>query len=91
MLCCQYSCEDVDEVVELMCDVLCTTRATVRIGGEDIQTDQVQDRFYRLGNGHLEHVFNCLRRNTREVHNIRACRPLLVQGSKFYPRCRPSL
>lgn len=71
-LCRQYSREDVDEVVELICDVLCTTRATVRVGGEDIPTVQVQDRFCRLDNGHLEYVFDCLRRNTTQVRNIRA-------------------
>ena len=55
-----------------MCDVLCTTPATVRIGGEDIPADQVQDRFYRLDNGHLEYVFDCPRGNTTQVRNIRA-------------------
>lgn len=71
-LCRQYNFEDVDEVVELICDVLCTTRPTVRIGGEDIPTAQAQDRFYRLDHGHLEYVFDCLRRNTTQIRNIRA-------------------
>ncbi|WP_312159894.1 DUF6017 domain-containing protein [Oscillibacter sp.] len=47
-----------------------TTRTTVRIGGEDIPTDQGKDRFYRLGNLHPEYVFDCLRRNTTDIHNI---------------------
>lgn len=71
-LCRQYSFEDVDEVVELMCDVLCTTRPTVRIGGESIPAPQVQERFHRLDHGHLEYVFDCLRRNTTQIRNIRA-------------------
>ncbi len=71
-LCRQYSFEDVDEVVELMADVLCTTRPTVRIGGEDIPAPQAQERFRRLDYGHLEYVFDCLRRNTTQVRNIRA-------------------
>lgn len=71
-LCQRYNREDVDEVVELMADVLCSVRPTLRIGGEDLPTAQVQERFSRLGCEHLEYVFDCLRRNTTEIRNIRA-------------------
>ena len=71
-LCRQFGREDVESVVELITDVLCSTRATVRIGGEDIPTVQVRHRFLMLGRSHLEYVFECLRRNTTEVRNIRA-------------------
>ena len=42
------------------------------IGREDIPTVQVRHRFLMLGRSHLEYVFECLRRNTTEVRNIRA-------------------
>ena len=71
-LCSQYSREDVDEVVELLTDALCSTRPTLRIGGEDVPTDFAQERFRQLDNGHLEYVFDCLRKNTTEIRNIRA-------------------
>ena len=71
-LCAQFNREDVDEMVELITDVLCTTRPTVRIGGEDIPTEQVKGRLQMLDNGHLEYVFDCMRRNTTEIRNIRA-------------------
>lgn len=71
-LCRQYFREDVDEIVELITDVLTSTRATIRIGGEDIPTEQARERFYRLDYGHLEYAFDCLRRNTTEIRNIRA-------------------
>ena len=71
-LCRQYNSEDVNEVVELIADVLCSTRPTLRIGGEDLPTSQVQERFERLDREHLEYVFDCLRHNTTEVRNIRA-------------------
>lgn len=71
-LCRQYSSEDVDEVVELIADVLCSTRPTLRIGGEDLPISQVRERFERLDREHLEYVFDCLRHNTTEVRNIRA-------------------
>ena len=70
--CRQFGREDVESVVELMTDVLCSTRTAVRIGREDIPTAQVRHRFLMLGRSHLEYVFECLRRNTTEVRNIRA-------------------
>ena len=71
-LCSQYNREDVDEIAELIVDVLCTTRSTLRIGGEELPIAQVKDRFYKLDSAHLEYVFDCLRNNTTQIRNIRA-------------------
>lgn len=71
-LCAQFGYEDVDGVVELMVDTLCSTRPTLRIGGEEIATGQVQSRFLSLDSSHLEYVFDCMRRNTTQIRNIRA-------------------
>ena len=71
-LCSRFNRADVDEVAELITDVLCTTRSTLRIGGETLPVAQVKDRFYRLDLSHLEYVFDCLRRNTTQIRNIRA-------------------
>jgi len=71
-ICAQYSREDVDEIVELIADVLCSTRPTLRIGGEDISTAYVKKRFSQLDSTHIEYVFDCLRKNTTQIRNIRA-------------------
>ncbi len=71
-LCRQFGYEDVDGVAELMVDTLCSTRPTLRIGGEEIPTGQVKSRFLTLDSSHLEYVFDCMRRNTTQVRNIRA-------------------
>lgn len=71
-LCGQFGYEDVDGVVELMVDTLCSTSPTLRIGGERIPADQVKSRFLTLDSRHLEYVFDCMRRNTTQVRNIRA-------------------
>ena len=71
-LCSQFGREDVDEIAGLIVDVLCTTRPTLRIGGEELPIAQVKDRFYKLDSGHLEYVFDCLRNNTTQIRNIRA-------------------
>ncbi len=59
-------------MVELMVDTLCSTRPTLRIGGEEIPAGQVKSRFLTLDSSHLEYVFDCMRRNTTQVRNIRA-------------------
>lgn len=71
-LCRQYGKEDVDSMVELITDALCSTRQTIRVGGEEIPAKQVQDRFQMLNYEHLEYVFDCLRRTTIQIRNIRA-------------------
>ncbi len=71
-LCTRFTREDVDEVVELITDILCSTRPTLRIGGEELPAAQVKERFYKLDSSHLEYVFDCLRKNTTKVRNIRA-------------------
>lgn len=71
-LCGQFPCEDVDEVVALVADTLCATRPTIRIGGNNLPADTVKKRFLCLGYEHLEYVFDCLRRNTTQIRNIRA-------------------
>lgn len=72
LLCTQFDREELDEVVELMVDTLCTTSPTIRIGGGDVPTAQVKERLFRLDSSHMEYVFDCLHRNTSQVRNIRA-------------------
>ena len=71
-LCQQFNRDDVDEVVGLMADVMCSTQQTIRIGGNDIPLTQVQARFYRLDYSMMVYVFESLHRNTTRVRNIRA-------------------
>ena len=71
-LCQQFNRDDVDEVVGLMADVMCSTQQTIRIGGNDIPLTQVQARFYRLDYSMMAYVFESLHRNTTKVRNIRA-------------------
>ncbi len=71
-----YECfaekEKVDELVELMLDVICSNRKTVRVNGEDLPTEIVKNRFLKLDNSHIDYVLTALQKNTSEVRNIRA-------------------
>lgn len=53
-------------------DILCSTRPTLRIGGENIPTQQVKDRFMLLNYEHLEYVFDSLAKNSTQIRNIQA-------------------
>lgn len=71
-LCRQYAQEDVDGIIELMVDTLCSVHPSIRIGGEPIPINQVRSRFLSLERKHIEYVFDSLKRNTTKVRNIRA-------------------
>ena len=63
--------EAVDEIVELMTDVLCTNRETIRIARDDKPAEAVRSRFLKLRGEHIRYVLDCLRSNTADVRNIR--------------------
>ena len=71
-LCRQHDQDDVDELVELITEALCSTRPTIRIGGEDIPAEQVKSRFLTLNCEHINYVFESMARNSTDIRNIRA-------------------
>ena len=73
----EYDCffEDkarVDELVEIMLDVVCSTKSTTRVNGEEIPTGTVKSRFLKLTYEHIEYVLTALGNNTSDVRSIRA-------------------
>lgn len=71
-LCERYEVELIDELVAVITDVLCSTRPTLRVGGELLPAWQVQKRFRLLERDHLEYVIESLQRTTAQVVNVRA-------------------
>ena len=72
ILCQRYQANRVDEIVELMLDVVCGERKTIRISGADYPKDFVKGRLLKLDSSRVEYAFECLDKNTCKVHNIRA-------------------
>lgn len=74
----EYDCfdkreqEKVDELVEAMVDVVCSSQSTVRVHGEDLPHEVVKSRYLKLKHEHIEYVLLSLKRNTSDVKNIRA-------------------
>ena len=68
----RYPYDDPDCLLELICDVLCSTAPTTRIGSENVPTPKVQKRFRRLEFEHVAYVLDSLRETTSKIKNIRA-------------------
>ena len=64
--------ETVDELVELITDVLCSSQATFRIGGTQFKSEIVKQRLSALQQSHIEYVLECMKNSTAKIHNIRA-------------------
>ena len=64
--------ESIDGFVELMTEVCCSTRETIRINQEEMDMEVVKSRLLKLDDGHIEYVMECLEQNTSLVGNIRA-------------------
>lgn len=62
---------EVDELVELITDVLCSPQASYRIGGAQFKSQIVRERLSGLEQQHIEYVLDCMRKNTTKVRNIR--------------------
>ena len=67
-----YNQDIVDGYVELMVEVCCTQRKTIRVNQEDIPVELARSRFLKLDREHILYVMEAMRRNTAQVANIRA-------------------
>lgn len=60
----QHPYDDIDEIADLMLEVLCTRDSFMRIGGKQLYTALVKERFLKLDSSHIEYVLDCLREST---------------------------
>ena len=49
-----------EELFEVICEVVCVERTTIRIAGEDYPYELVKSKFLKLNSGHLEYVIGCM-------------------------------
>lgn len=62
----------VDEFVELMLDVICSGKKTVRVNGAEIPREVVKSRFLKIKSLHIDYVLDALKRSAPDIRNIRA-------------------
>ena len=68
----QYDKEQLDEIVEIMSEVISTSRDKVTVGKQDMPAEVVRSRFLKISSEHIEYIFWCLKRNATKIRNIKA-------------------
>lgn len=73
LLCQEYphQREQLEEILEILVETVCTTRQTVRVAGNNFPTEVVKGRLMKLTAEHIRFVLGCLSRNTTKIRNIR--------------------
>ena len=67
-----YPYDDVESMLELLVEVMCSTASTIRIGGQIFPIETVKKRFMQLDRDHISYVIDSLRQTTTKINNIRA-------------------
>ena len=62
----------ISEMVEIMLDVVCSTKPSIRINGEDMPQQVVKSRFLKLNSSHIEYILDAMRDCPSDIRNIRA-------------------
>ncbi|WP_407408194.1 DUF6017 domain-containing protein [Enterocloster sp.] len=55
---------------QIICDVVCIPRPTIRIGQTTYPYQVVREKFLQICNDHIEYVLECLKKTTAEIRNI---------------------
>jgi len=66
-----YDRETLDAIMDLMLDVVCSKRRTIRIAGDDKPVNVVKSQFLKINSMHLEYVMDCMKKNPAKVRNIK--------------------
>lgn len=66
-----YEQDTLEEILELLVDVVCTTKSSVRISGDDKPAEVVRNRFLKLNSEHIRFVVGGLKENTTRIRNMR--------------------
>ena len=61
-----------EELLSIMLDVICSSKPTIRVNGEELPQQTVKEIYLRLNGCHIEYVLKSLGTVSSEIHNIRA-------------------
>lgn len=67
-----YDKSQIDNMLSIMRDVVCSSRNIIRVNGENMPKEVVKSTYLKLDESHIEYVMECLSRNKSDVHNIRS-------------------
>ena len=63
--------EQLDEIVALVQETVCSTRSRIRVAGNDYPAEVVRSKLLKLNSEHIRFVMECLKQNTTRIRNIR--------------------
>lgn len=63
--------EQLDEIVDLVQETVCSIRSRIRVAGNDYPTEVVRSKLLKLNGEHIRFVMDCLNQNTTRIRNIR--------------------
>ena len=66
-----YDMGQLDEMVELMVEAVCSKKKNIRVAGNDFPQAVVKSRLLKLDGEHIRFVFDCLKENTTQVRNMK--------------------
>ena len=61
-----------EELFQLVCDVVCVKRNSVRIAGENYPYELVKAKFLKLNSSHITYVMECMQKTVSKIGNIKA-------------------
>lgn len=64
--------KQVDEIVDIMLDVICSTKPYIRANGEEYPKEVVKSQFLKLNGEHIDYVLTALDKTPSDIRNIRA-------------------
>ncbi len=62
----------VNEIISVMVDVICSSKKTIRVNGEELPQEVVKKRFLELDGEHIDYVITAFEKSACNVRNIRA-------------------
>ena len=63
--------EQLDEIVALVQETVCSTRSRIRVAGNNYPAEVVRSKLLKLNSEHIRFVMDCLKQNTTRIRNIR--------------------
>ena len=66
-----YQCRELEEILDILVDTVCSKNKTVRIAGDIKPLAVVKSQFMKLDYSHIQYVLDCKEKNGVEIRNIK--------------------
>ncbi len=64
--------EELDDIVAIMVDCICSNSRTIRVSGQNMSTDVVRSQLLKLNNDHIQYVFERVYDYSGKIANVKA-------------------